>query len=294
MSTIESIYCDVSRVLAMLEQYRPMLEQYRPMLEQYRPMLEQYRPMLEHAQKMAAEIERYRPTFDYVQKLFEDIERFRRDNKIIADCYRDTVRKYLAARGWYVGPSLTGRNIVKLAKAIEEGGHDEAIEKAITDHVRSNVGAIEAAVTTHWPHREAVLGDAFEAHKKGRYTLSIPVLLSQADGMAFDILRAFIFTNHNGAKIADKAKELIDTEAEDHELMCSFVGILLEEHSIRVSTEKRDERRLSGDPVSPLNRHGVMHGIDLDYPTEANSLRVISLLSLLTDVHKLKNKPEET
>jgi hypothetical protein len=37
-----------------------------------------------------------------------------------------------------------------------------------------------------------------------------------------------------------------------------------------------------------------MRGIDLDYPTVANCLRAISLPSLITDVHKLKNWPEET
>jgi hypothetical protein len=147
-------------------------------------------------------------------------------------------------------------------------------------------------VTTHWPQRKTLLGDAFEAHKNGLYTLSIPVFLSQADGMAFNILQAFVFTDHNGAKISDKAKELIDAETENHELMCSFVGILLEEHTIRTSTKNRDERRLSGAPISPLNRHGVLHGIDLDYATEANSLRAISLLSLLTYVREFKNKPE--
>jgi hypothetical protein len=272
MSTIESIYRDVNWVLAMYEQYRPLLE---------------------HARKVTTEIERFRSTFDYVQKLFDDIKRFRRDNKIIADFYRDRVRKYLAARGWYVGPSLTARNIVKLATAIDEGGHDEAIEIAIANHVRSNLSAIEAGVTAHWPHRKLVLGDAFEAHMKGLYTLSIPAFLAQADGMAFDILQAFIFTNHAG-NISAKAQSLIEVKEQVHELMCSFVGILLEEHSIRVSTQTRDQRNLSGAPVSPLNRHGVMHGIDLDYSTEANSLRAISLLSLLMDVHKFKNKPEET
>lgn len=270
MSETESIYRDMNWVLSLYEQCRPLIGQ------------------------VTAEVERHRPMLDYAQKTFDDIERFRRDNKIIADCYRDTVRKYLAARGWYVGPSLSGRNIVQLAKAIDAGDHDETIETAIADHVRSNIGAIETDVTTHWPQRATLLGDAFEAHNNGLYTLSIPVFLSQADGMAFDILRAFIFTDHNGAKISDKAKALIDAETEKHELMCSFVGILLEEHSIRTSTTKRDERRLSGAPVSPLNRHGVLHGVDLDYATEANSLRVISLLSLLTDVREFKNKPEKT
>jgi hypothetical protein len=117
-----------------------------------------------------------------------------------------------------------------------------------------------------------VLGGAFEAHKKGLYTLSIPAFLAQTDGMAFEILQAFIFTNHAGNTSAN-AKSLIDAEEHDHELMCSFVGIPLEEHGIRVSTRRRDQRKLSGDTVSPLNRHGVVRGIDLDYLTEANSLR---------------------
>ncbi|MFL5339262.1 MAG: hypothetical protein ACJ8F7_03765 [Gemmataceae bacterium] len=65
--------------------------------------------------------------------------------------------------------------------------------------------------------------------------------------------------------------------------------------SIEVDTRQRDERRETDEWFGPLNRHGVLHGLDTDYPSEANSLRCVLLLRYLLDFeHILKEKiPEE-
>jgi hypothetical protein len=68
----------------------------------------------------------------------------------------------------------------------------------------------------------------------------------------------------------------------------SFIGILLEDSGMCTLTEKRDEKRRSGHPFSPLNRHGVMHGIDCDYATESNGLRAASLIALPNEIFELK------
>ena len=36
-----------------------------------------------------------------------------------------------------------------------------------------------------------------------------------------------------------------------------------------------------------MNRHGVLHGRDVRYPSEANSLRVVLLIAYLIEVHEL-------
>ena len=43
----------------------------------------------------------------------------------------------------------------------------------------------------------------------------------------------------------------------------------------------RNERAERGDPCVGLNRHQVLHGESVDYGTEQNSLKAISLLSYL-------------
>ncbi len=240
-----------------------------------------------------AMFERYQPMIAYMTRIPRDIEKFRRDNELIANLYCDKVCKYLAQRGWYVGSSLTGRNIVKLARAIDDGRLDAEIESTIADHVRSHVIRIEESAIKHWPDRSPILSDAFSAHRSGQFTLSIPAMLAQADGMAFDVLNAHVFTDHAGSKkskIADRTNEFIASDLADQELMSSFVGILLvEEPGMRTPTSKRDQRQQSGRPFSPLNRHGVMHGIDSDYATESNGLRAVSLIALLTEINDCKS-----
>jgi hypothetical protein len=220
---------------------------------------------------------------DFARRLDDDFAKFRKDTEFVAKLYRDSLGKYLAERGWYVGTTLTAKRIVALADAVEHGTADTEIENALCHDVRSALTAIERAVKQQWPMRSAILADAFEAHSKGRYTLSIPAMLAQADGMSFELLKAHLFTN-KGGNITKGAKEFIGDKLSERDLMSSFVGILLEKSGMRSTTKERDRKLSAGDPVSPLNRHGVMHGIDLAYATEANGLRVVSILSLLTDI----------
>lgn len=240
------------------------------------------------------EINRHAAMFDSFRSLTYEatktarfLETFQRDNKLIAQSYSDTVRKYLAERGWYVGATLTASQLAMLDSRIREGGFDTEIEALMVNHVRTEIDQIQNLACATWPKREMILNDTFEAHRSGHFTLCIPSLLAQADGMAFDIIDAYAFTNHSG-NITDKAQIFIDDEIADRCLMSSFVGIFLEESGMRINTAKRDKKKGAGDPVSPLNRHGVMHGLDLDYPSEPNSLRVVSLIGLLTTIHSVK------
>ena len=217
------------------------------------------------------------------------IEQFLRDNKKIAILFEDVIRGYLAQRGWFVGGSLNAQQYLVLKKGIEQ--HQEtAIENFMIKHVRSKTKEVAADAYAIWPHRRTVLVDAFDAHSKGLYTLSVPVLLAQADGMTHEIFGAFLFTNRRGKKIRDKAKSIIETELEERPLAKSFLGLLLEESGLRLETQKRDEQEKAGISVSPLNRHGVLHGIDCNYPREWNSLRAVALIGFLNWVHEIKSK----
>jgi hypothetical protein len=256
MATLADIYREINRSRAMFDSLRPIIDE---------------------ATKMAR----------YAQKMYDDFEKLRRDSELVAGFYRDTIRQYLAERGWYVGASLTARQLALLKRAISEGGHDAEIEKFMVEHVRSHLNDIEQSAVGAFPDRAQVLTEALAAHRAGTYSLSIPCLLAQADGIAFNILDAFAFTNHAGS-IAATTQEFIDAEIPDPSTMSSYVGILLESAGMRLPTHVRDERQRAGAPVSSLNRHGVMHGIDTDYANEANSLRVVSLINLLVTIHGLK------
>jgi hypothetical protein len=277
----------VKMALRTLAPYESLLRQVRKIESQALSS-----PLLRQVQEIQERIEPLSSILRQAQEIQDLCERWQRENRVLAEMYRDPVRKYLAERGWYVGPSLGGSQIAKLAEAIRQGNLESEIEDAIAEHVRCELDTIEQAVLLQWSDRSSLLRDGFSAHREGKFSLSVPLFLAQADGMAYDILKAHVFTDHSG-KIKEKAQQFIDEELKDNALVSSFVGILVENPGMRIPTDERDKQRNQGTLSCPLNRHGVMHGIDIDYPTENNSLRAVSLISLLTDVYEWKNEEHD-
>ena len=212
------------------------------------------------------------------------IEQFQKSNEFLAKLYTDSVVGYLRHQGWFVAGSLGSTQISWLAQAINEERTDE-IEKFMISHVRDAAETIACDSQNNWPQRAPILADAFNAHSRQQYTLSIPAMLAQADGVALEILGSFLFTSYRG-KIADGVSTVTERDFSTVRLLGPlFLGLLLEPSGLGMPTSERDEQLRDGKPVAPLNRHGVLHGIDCDYATEPNSLRAISLLGFLGWVH---------
>lgn len=95
--------------------------------------------------------------------------------------------------------------------------------------------------------------DAFWAHRKERYTLSIPVFLAQADGIAIEAKGVKAFSRKHGSRLMDKVEF-----SKEHRF---FSDIWFE-----VLLENDAEIRIKAENASPkaLNRHAVLHGLSLD------------------------------
>ena len=207
------------------------------------------------------------------------IEDFTRENHLLSEFYADKIRQDLAQRGWFIAGSLYPHQFLPLARSLKEQAEDQ-VENFLKIHVRNQVLCIKESATTRWRDRAEILADAFDAHIAEKYTLSVPVLLAQADGISSELLGAYLFTNRKGS-IKDAASKSIESHFHERPLAKSFLGLLLETSGLRTDTHKRDEFSASGRAFSPLNRHGVLHGLDSDYTTEANGLRGIALISFL-------------
>jgi len=215
------------------------------------------------------------------------IEKFRRDNETIATWFKNVISGYLAQRGWFVAGSLYTSQYQALKDAIKKNNEAE-IEDFMVQHVRSITKDTASAAYAKWPRRQAILADAFDAHSKKLYTLSVPVMLAQADGMAFDIFGAYLFTKKG--KIGNKVKAMIEGKFKQRPLAKSFLELLIKASGLRLSTEKLNKSKAEGLSESPLNRHGVLHGIDCDYPKECNSLRAIALINFLNWVYEITSE----
>lgn len=197
------------------------------------------------------------------------------------------VQTILAKQGWY----LSGKVMPGEIAALYHLSNDDkvAIEEVMIKYAEHHFNEIWEDVVTSWPERAAVLNDAFEVHENEKYTLSIPVMLTQGDGFSFEMLGVNFYSKEkDGSPITARAsKETIKRkEFESSYIDDFFLTPLSQLCSIAEGTKERDRKRQMGEYFGPLNRHGVLHGLDFDYASRANSLRAVLILDYLTDLKK--------
>jgi len=178
---------------------------------------------------------------------------------------RQTVT-YLAGMGWFVNWRIEPLELVCLVLDRD----DRAIEEFMISFARKDAETAIAGLAEHFPHRKAILVEAYEAHKDGKYALSVPVFLAQADGIVYDRLGKYLFMGTE--KLAKFA--------------ASFeLGIIADAMLDAIRSGSSIWQSFAPEHVpSALNRHAVLHGRDVTYATEANSLRCIMLLDYLAAI----------
>ncbi len=148
----------------------------------------------------------------------------------------------------------------------------------------------------HFANRMHIITDALEAHISGKYTLVIPTLLSQVEGVASSIL----------GKSAGPTTGLI-RKAIQEDQQIGFLRAVSKDILIEFITSPRGYGRVGkknpedftpygfsnwlksqGIPDSQsINRHGVLHGVHLNYDSTENSLRVFLLLDVFHGIERL-------
>jgi hypothetical protein len=199
------------------------------------------------------------------------------------------VMPYLADRGWFVTMDLPSGWFVAIEALRAASKHDEA-DDAMCQFARKKVDDTEAQSIDRFPARAAILKEAFTAHRDRKYALSIAVLLAQADGMGREILHTRQFFNKKRPEaLKDRLAgfQLFGRPYTPWGVLGDMLRQISGKTSIEEDTDLRDERRLTDDWFGPLNRHGVLHGLDLDYPNEVNSLRCVLLVRYLLDVDRI-------
>ena len=209
-----------------------------------------------------------RPSFftPEVQKKLKSIER-RCDE--LGKQHLECLKK-LSDNGWVLSPDTPIEQLRTLADSLE--ANTSFARGAISSYFRKRIDSIESELAETYPRRSQILHDAFGAHRAGTYTLSVPVFLSQADGMWRDQFRKNFFERN-------KRKNTLQDCKNDPQLQ--YVGTMLtllepkEEGMNNPLWANEAERDTSFDA---LNRHQVLHGESVDYATEENSFKAISLL----------------
>ncbi|WP_431078088.1 hypothetical protein [Pseudomonas siliginis] len=163
-----------------------------------------------------------------------------------------------------------------IADGVDAENRQHVIETAYADEYRGSFSYLSETISSMFPHRAFALNPAYGAHLRGEYALSIPVLLAQAEGILREITSSELFSARP-SPIKDFAKKQRDLVTLDNNWLRFSDDAIWAQLSgdlpIGWSQKLRDENGYTG-----FNRNTTLHGIDLHYATEINSLKAFSLL----------------
>jgi hypothetical protein len=176
----------------------------------------------------------------------------------------------LGQHGWYLDPQLTLPADWDLAHAFEDGRATEA-DAALSSYFTSQLTEIEGGLVKLAPARAKLVRSAFEAHRRGEYELAIPVLLAQTDGISVDATGGSLFRDTDGSPLTAAYVRGIASD--------EFLAAMLAPLAQKLPINATEKQRGKVGTWTALNRHMVLHGESLNYGTETNSLKAISLLN---------------
>ncbi|MBI5476569.1 MAG: hypothetical protein HY964_07505 [Ignavibacteriales bacterium] len=183
----------------------------------------------------------------------------------------------LAQNGWYISlsmkPSSTFEHVARIVT-----GNIEEVDRLMCRWYKKRLLKIRDEIINISPSRSVIIRKAFIAHKKRYYELSIPVLFAQADGICQELTGYQLFKFDKSSRKPLTAKFI-------EKLKPDSFGITLLE-PLRVSLPIANNTKFLLQPL-PLNRHAVLHGIDVSYANETNSYKAISLLAYVSSVLSL-------
>jgi hypothetical protein len=174
----------------------------------------------------------------------------------------------LAQRGWFA-PDGTFKVLELFHHAADCS--PELGDELIVMFVENRVDEILQRLVSNHPDRAEIICDAFEAHRSGKYTLSIPTLHSQADGLFNDLTNFFLFgTGGIAKKEVRKVADLLGN-LDRIMLYCLLVETPLMRSSLNI--------RAKTNGALSANRNVVLHGAETKYHSRVNSCRLIAYVA---------------
>ncbi|RUO44493.1 hypothetical protein [Idiomarina aquatica] len=200
------------------------------------------------------------PAFDELQGSFRDLPPKIQEALLL-----------LAQYGWYLDFNMPLPSLWEIKNALSSGEIDE-VEEVLVEYFESQLDEIENSFNAQFPHRSHIIASAFKAHRNGDYFLSIPVLLAQTDGICKEVVDQYLFMNKDKKP---RTAIYVEQVAAD-----TYKAALLS--PLAASTPIGASEHERGEGFNLLNRHMVLHGESLDYGSQVNSLKTISLVNYVS------------
>lgn len=233
-------------------------------------IIEQFSQLKREFEHMIQEIaSRYKQAFTLSPEAIEGIRIFVEAINLWPEWQREYWLK-ASSYGWYFNWHTPASSSLEAA-----GKGKESLDMFMVAHLEHHWNDITSDILSFCPERSNVLEEAFMLHVEGRYLASIPLLISQTDGICAEYLGAFLFSEH------DRRIENVDQNFEnneDEELLI-FFELIKDKNKFSKGIAKSSQKHKG---IAP-NRSGILHGSKkhLDYGTKLNSLKCFSLLAFV-------------
>ncbi len=194
------------------------------------------------------------------------------------------------AAGWPIAPSMP-KSLIQKVVELHQAGKTRFISQTIIGYYRRNNWEHLTETVGSWAahplftNRLDIISDALDAHRQGKYTLSVPALLPQIEGILNDYIRANNLTAQLGkiqrvyeAAIGDPNIQGLTTWAIAETLLFCFQNNTY----VYSNFENELKKSLTDRKVS---RHTVLHGISTGYNRPIHSLKTFLLLDAITILH---------
>ncbi|NJP10245.1 MAG: hypothetical protein HC866_12835 [Leptolyngbyaceae cyanobacterium RU_5_1] len=101
--------------------------------------------------------------------------------------------------GWYPDENMTIGFMREVGEALASKQSTEACRQLFL-YFTESLSRIEVELSSLCPDRAHIIKSAFEAHRRGEYILSVPVLLAQADGICQEKINKEIYSKKKSKK----------------------------------------------------------------------------------------------
>lgn len=216
---------------------------------------------------------------DFINKISTGLQQY---TELLSEGTRHSIVA-LAQHGWFISLEMPPSPVVECATLVLDGEIDK-VDKIMALFYRDAADKINKILNDNFPNRSNILDDAFKAHSRGEYNLSIPIFLIQTDGICNELIGIQMFSRRN-----KKPETATYANQFEHD---SFLSALLEPFRICLPLTASEKEIENLTIETYLNRHEIMHGVVYNYGTELNSLKTISLINFVSTV--LQNAKRDT
>lgn len=187
-------------------------------------------------------------------ELFDKIINLENERKSLKNIPKD-FNSFFAEHGWVATDDTPVPLMTESLRIAKKSGREEAeffICNYLTPEFCKNSLRRMTAIWVY-KDRQTLIELAYEDHKEKRYHASVPVILSQIEGLVRDIAHESTFFTGKEGKISKFKYESPVT---------GLIGSL-DVLAGRLGSHRTDN--IENDPLSIPYRHGILHGKDINY-----------------------------